>query len=221
MISKNMVVKKKVHETVIREVIEKPVKKKKKTTKKKSKPRTVIKTVLPKKIEVSLENNVEKILVENFVSLQKVMTNLSLKFDNLAGQISKLLELFELSAKSLAEKDFELDRSNKDNRKIMEKIEGILDQNRTIARGLTLMNEKIEESIMSQDIVEPLPPIMPTPMHPRQMPPIQRTLPPSQAFQEAMAPIKPLPPPQIKKPMIKHDVGDEYKKSISSKTQER
>ena len=37
----------------------------------------------------------EKILVENFVALQKVMVNLSIKFDNLSGQISKLLELFE------------------------------------------------------------------------------------------------------------------------------
>jgi len=215
-----MVVKKKVHETVIREVIEKPAKRKtskKKTAKKKAAPKT--KTVLPKKIEVSLENNVEKVLVQNFVSLQKVMTNLSLKFDNLTGQISKLLELFELSAKSLAEKDFELDKSNKDNRKIMEKIEGVLDQNKTIARGLTLMNEKIEESLMSQDIIEPLPPII-MPSMPQRLPmPPPRTVPPSQAFQEAMAPLKPLPPPQIKKPIIQHDGGDEYKKSISSRTQ--
>jgi hypothetical protein len=197
---------------------------KKKTTAKKKITIKTPKTAVPKKIEVSLENNVEKILVENFVSLQKVMTNLSLKFDNLTGQISKLLELFELSAKSLAEKDFELDKSNKDSRKILEKIEGILDQNKTIARGLTLMNEKIEESLMSQDVVEPLPPLITSPMHQRpsmqQAPP--RSLTPSQAFQEAMATSsRPLPPPQIKKPLIKHDIGDEYKKSISSRTQEK
>ena len=232
-----MVQKKTVHETVIREVIEKPSKKKpskkkttkkkstkkkstkKKATKKKPKTRIVTKTVLPKKIEVSLENNVEKILVENFVSLQKVMTNLSLKFDNLTGQISKLLELFELSAKSLAEKDFELEKSNKDNKKVIEKIEGILEQNRTIARGLTLMNEKMEESIMAQDIVEPLPPIV-AQVHQRGMPmPPPKTMTPSQAFQEAMSSPKPMHPPQIKKPLIKHDRGEEYKKSISSKDQ--
>jgi hypothetical protein len=223
-----MVTKKKVHETVIREVIERPAKKKttkkkkstkKKTTKKKPKTKTVTKTVLPKKIEVSLENNVEKILVENFVSLQKVMTNLSLKFDNLTGQISKLLELFELSAKSLAEKDFELEKSNKDNKKVIEKIEGILEQNRTIARGLTLMNEKMEESIMAQDIVEPLPPIV-AQIPQRGMPrPPPKTMPPSQAFQEAMSSPKSMHPPQIKKPLIKHDRGEEYKKSISSKEQ--
>ncbi len=188
---------------------------KKKTTVKKAKPKIITKTVIPKKIEVSLQNNVEKILVENFVSLQKVMTNLSLKFDNLAGQISKLLELFELSAKSLAEKDFELERNNKDNKKIMEKMEGILEQNKTIARGLTLMNEKMDENIMSQDIIKPLPPIV---QPPRMLPP--RAMPPSQAFQEAMAAPRPFRPPQIKKPIVNHGGEEEYKKSISSKTQE-
>ena len=101
----------------------------------------------------------------------------------------------------------------------MEKIEGILDQNKTIARGLTLMNEKMEESIMSQDVVEQLPPIVmvPTPL-PRQPMPPPRALPPSQAFQEAMS-TKTLPPPQIKKPVITHSGGEGYKKSITSKTQ--
>jgi hypothetical protein len=202
---------------------------KKKSTRKKSTPKTktIIKQeVLPKKIQVNLENNVEKILVENFVSLQKVMTNLSLKFDNLTGQISKLLELFELSAKSLAEKDFELEKSNKDNKKMMEKIEGILDQNKTLARGLTLLNEKMEESIMSQDVVEPLPPIIAqVPQMPPQRPPMTMT--PSQAFQEAMSappmrpPMRPPQVPPVKKPIIKNDSGEEYKKSISSKTQEK
>ncbi|KHO55254.1 MAG: hypothetical protein QT10_C0004G0041 [archaeon GW2011_AR19] len=45
--------------------------------------------------ESEQKKSVEKILVENFVSLQKVMTNLSVKFDELSSQISKLLELFE------------------------------------------------------------------------------------------------------------------------------
>ena len=56
------------------------------------------------------------ILIENFVSMQRALTNLTLKFDNLADQISKLLQLFEISAKSFAEKlsttvpDMEKDR---------------------------------------------------------------------------------------------------------------
>ena len=47
--------------------------------------------------------NVEKAIVENFVSFQKVMANLSLRFDNLSSQISKLLDLFEISAETEVE----------------------------------------------------------------------------------------------------------------------
>jgi hypothetical protein len=87
--------------------------------------------------------DVEKILIENFVSLQKVMSNLSIKFDDLTTQISKLLQLFEISAKALTEKDYEVEKNNRDNAKILERMEGVLEQNKTIARGLTLINDKI------------------------------------------------------------------------------
>ena len=87
----------------------------------------------------------ERILIENFVSLQKVMVNLSVKFEDLTQQISKLLDLFEISAKALAEKDFEVEKSNKENIEILGKIDNILDQNKTIAKGLSLMHERIDE----------------------------------------------------------------------------
>ena len=83
---------------------------------------------------------VEKALVENFISLQRVMVNLSSRFDNLANEISKLLELFEISAKALAEKNFSIS-GDKGNEKIIQKIDTLLDQNKIIAKGLTLMHE--------------------------------------------------------------------------------
>ena len=51
-------------------------------------------------------SSIDKALIENFVLIQRVMVNLSGKIDNLTNQISKLLELFEISAKALAEKNF-------------------------------------------------------------------------------------------------------------------
>lgn len=82
--------------------------------------------------------NVEKILVENFVALQKVMVNLSVKLDNLTGQISQLLNLFDISARALAEKGGGFGMQDK---RMMEKIDNILDQNKTIARGVSLLHE--------------------------------------------------------------------------------
>lgn len=101
------------------------------------------KTAVPKKQEKPMNPN--KVLVENFVSLQKVMTNLSIKFDNLANQISKLLELFEISAKALAEKEFQLDKGDKNTKKMVEKIDNLLEQNKIIARGVALMHERENE----------------------------------------------------------------------------
>lgn len=88
--------------------------------------------------EIHSSTNVEKMLIENFVSLQKVLTDLSIKLDNLSNNITSLLELFEISAKSLAEKDPEKD----DNKEIIKKMDTLLEQNKTIARGLTLMHER-------------------------------------------------------------------------------
>lgn len=118
----------------------KKVKSKKRTSKRtKKKPK---KRVYKSRItQTSSEVQVEKILVENFVALQKVMTNLSVKFDDLSNQISKLLELFEISAKALAEKEFNIEKGNFESKKVLDKIDNLIDQNKTIARGLTLMNE--------------------------------------------------------------------------------
>ncbi len=98
-----------------------------------------------KLIKTPNEVRVEKVLVENFVALQKVMTTLSINFDNLSNKISKLLELFELSAKTITEKEYDLGKDKKDSEKIMKKIDGIYEQNKIIAKGLTLLHEPAQE----------------------------------------------------------------------------
>lgn len=47
--------------------------------------------------------------------------------------------------KTLAEKDYEMEKNNRENSKILEKIENVLEQNKTIARGLSFMHERINE----------------------------------------------------------------------------
>jgi len=135
--------KTKVHKkTIVTETFEKKGPKKKKTSIKK--PKKVTRKIIRKRPASSVKNtNLNKMLIENFVSLQKVMTNVSVKYDNLSNQLSKLLNLFEISAKTLAEKDFKPKEENKTNKEIIEKIETLLEQNKIIARGLTLMHERI------------------------------------------------------------------------------
>ncbi len=95
-------------------------------------------------------NEIEKQLLENFVNLQKVLTNLSVKFDALSDNISKLLELFEISAKSFVEKLPEEGKTRFEKEKdkeFLNKIDTLLDQNKTIAKGLTLMEEKLRDRL--------------------------------------------------------------------------
>lgn len=95
--------------------------------------------VIEKKENTNSGQKMEQVLIENFVSLQKVMTNLAVKFDSLSGQISKLLELFEISAKTLAEKDYSI--KQEPDKKVAEKLDTLLEQNKIIAKGITLLHE--------------------------------------------------------------------------------
>ena len=128
---------------------------KKKSVKKKTR-KTAKKTTISSK---SIEVKMQPVLVNNFVALQKVMVNLSTKLDNLTSQLSKLLDTFELSAKSLAKKDFKLE-AGQDNKEVLKKLNDLSEQNKLLAKGMTLMHESAAE----QPYAPPMP--VPTPMRP-------------------------------------------------------
>lgn len=87
------------------------------------------------------DQKLEKILIENFISMQKVMVNLTEKFDHLSKKLTELLDLFEDSAKVLSQKEVNLELKGENQEEILEKLKSILDQNKLIAKGLTLMHE--------------------------------------------------------------------------------
>ena len=86
---------------------------------------------------------IEEALINNFTNLQKVLTNLSVKFDELSSKISKLLELFEISAKSFAEKYPQGDSKSGIDKDFLKKLDSLLDQNKTISKAITMMEGKI------------------------------------------------------------------------------
>lgn len=156
---------------------------KKKTKKKASKRKS---RVSVEKVQIEMQ----PILVENFVALQKVMVNLSAKLDNQNTQLTRLLNLFELSAKSLAKKGFKLEGSEAGipSKEVMDKLGELSEQNKVIARGMTLIHETVQAPPPAFAAPAPVPaPAVPTP--------------------------KPLPVPGVPKP----EEG-EYKKSAPSKS---
>src|SRR4030043_970882 len=107
------------------------------------------KTSLPNKKKALNKKEIEQILIDNFTNLQKVLTNLSIKFDELSTNMSKLLQLFEISAKSFAEKYSDktpeevVNKSQQTDTEYLKKLDSLLDQNKTIAKGIMLMEERI------------------------------------------------------------------------------
>jgi uncharacterized phage infection (PIP) family protein YhgE len=151
--------------------------KKKKTKKKRARTKRKVKKTASKKGKTTKvkyhstkEIRVEKALIDNFIGLQKVMVNLSSKFDNLANQMSKLLELFEISAKALATKDFGIEKEGKESKKMIEKLDNISQQAGLIGKGLALIHEAGQD--LSPQLERKVPPtkIRRTPQVPRSPP---------------------------------------------------
>ncbi len=82
----------------------------------------------------------EEMLIENFVGLQHAMTNLSIKFGALSDNISNLLMVFEEAAKNFAQGG---GGNRKDDKDMLRKINMLLEQNKTVAKGLVLMEGKL------------------------------------------------------------------------------
>lgn len=112
----------------------------------------------------------EELLIENFVGIQHAMTNLSIKFGALSDNISNLLMVFEEAAKNFAE------GGKSDDKDMLRKINSLLDQNKTIARGLVLMESKLRGRATDSP-GEPSIPAPPAPPNPPSYPPMDRPRP--------------------------------------------
>ncbi len=97
-------------------------------------PKDVIKKPREKKMTARER---EELLIENFVGLQHAMTNLSVKFGSLSDNIVKLLSVFEEAARGF------VSGGRVDDKDMLKKIDSLLDQNKTIAKGLVLMEGKL------------------------------------------------------------------------------
>ena len=107
---------------------------------------------------------IEQALLDNFISLQKVLTHLSTRFDEQTNKMDKLLELFEISAKSFSEKYAdgysETNSLGSGDTEFLKKLDSLLDQNKTIAKGIMMMEERIKNrnnpSFSQQNFQQPI-----------------------------------------------------------------
>jgi len=106
---------------------------------------------------------IEKQLMENFVSLQKVLTTLGKKLDENSKRMAEFLDLFEEAAKSFV-KDSSGSSKEKSSeiwqKEVMDKIDNLFEQNKILARGLTLIHDEAlnfgEGSYISEKVKSPI-----------------------------------------------------------------
>src|SRR3989344_5155154 len=96
---------------------------------------------------------IPKALINNFVALQKVQANLAEKIDALTKQISELLKLFETTAKTFAENPAVL--TSERDQEFLNKINQLLEQDKTIAKGIIYIEERMDE--IERAVTKPLP----------------------------------------------------------------
>ncbi len=85
-------------------------------------------------------SEIDQALLDNFINLQKVLTNLSIRFDELSNNMSKLLQLFEISAQSFADKPVKVPGVDEE---FLKKLDSLLEQNKTISKGIMMMEERV------------------------------------------------------------------------------
>lgn len=88
-------------------------------------------------------NEREEILIENFIGLQKAMVNLSVKFENLSDNISKLLSVFEMSAR-----DYMMNKGRvnpEKDREILSQLNALVDQQRSMSKSISQMEDKMKQ----------------------------------------------------------------------------
>ncbi len=131
---------------------------------------------------------IEHEVLKNLVEIQKVHVDLAEKFDNLAKQISSLLSLFEVTAKRFATQaplgEYEKDKE------FLDKIDKLLDQNKTLAKGLTLMEERMRERVYGPSTPQAPQQFMPLRQAPQisQIQPQIQTQPKAQEIEEIFQP---------------------------------
>jgi len=84
-------------------------------------------------------------LVENSVALQRVLADLAGNLKGLSDELSQLVALFKEASKSISEEKTSEEISRQEILGMNDKLERLLDQNKTIAKGIVLVESAMRE----------------------------------------------------------------------------
>ena len=102
--------------------------------------------------------NTIKLLLENNIVLQSKMVDLTISIDDMNKKFGKLLGLIEKASESFAKGDHA--KEDMGEGALVNKLEGLIQQNKTIARGLILLEKYVRDKTVGKrekEQFEPLP----------------------------------------------------------------
>ncbi|MFC1686118.1 hypothetical protein ACFLZZ_03810 [Nanoarchaeota archaeon] len=91
------------------------------------------------------------LLIENNVALQKVLADVSLDIQGLTKEISNLLGTFKEASKTFGEEKAEEDIMKEEREELIPKLDELINQNKTIAKGLVLLESALKEKERSRE----------------------------------------------------------------------
>ena len=102
------------------------------------------------KKEKQQDKNID-ILIENSISLQKILTSVSYNLTKLTEEVTLILELFKEASKNFGEERAteEIDLDHKKN--LISKLDTLIEQNKHIARGLILLEGTLRDREKSRE----------------------------------------------------------------------
>ena len=95
---------------------------------------------------------VVRALIDNSIALQKVLTDLAIGMKSLSEEMSQLLAVFKEASKSISDEKTSNAIHENELKSIDEKVDHLIDQNKTIAKGLVLMESAMSESLEKKSI---------------------------------------------------------------------
>lgn len=87
------------------------------------------------------------ILIQNEIEMQKILADLSLEIKNLTSELSNLVQIFKEASKTLSDEKISKDIEKEDMKNMGTKVDTLVDQNKTIAKGLLLMESAMRENL--------------------------------------------------------------------------
>lgn len=98
-----------------------------------------------KEVKSKASSNTIDLLLENTIALQKTLTSLASDLKTLNKKVSELYDLFEAASASFKETGAMTEGAGGVPQELLDKINALVEQNRTIARGLLLLEKALRE----------------------------------------------------------------------------